>query len=281
MTRYTVEVTSDPKQFKEQAFGFLMRDPLRHTLILSIVQDRVAGIVVDPEPSFFAVVRVDSQVVGAVIRTPGRRILLGELPFAAIEMAVASLAKVISDAPGVYGPGESAAEFARQWTALRGNTFRLTTRIRAYSLGDLRPAQAPGHARRGRPDDLELCLHWTEEFAAEIAEPPMTHTDVSARLQAGRWWLWEHENRPVSLAGHSVTLFGTTRLGPVYTPPPDRKHGYASALTSHVSTHILTEGSHPCLNADANNPTSNKIYQALGYNPVADYVNYDFAPPTR
>ncbi|MFB8005956.1 GNAT family N-acetyltransferase [Nocardia sp. NPDC056000] len=280
MTRYTVEVTSDPKQFKDAAFESLMRDPVRHTLILSNVQDRVTGLVVHPSPSFFAVVRADAVVVGALMRTPGRRILATELPFAAIEMAVTALGPVIPDAPGVFGPPESAAEFARQWTALRGNEFRANNSIRSYQLDTLRPAYAPGRPRRGTADDLALCLRWTDEFATEIAEPPMTHNDVDARIRAGRWWLWEHDGQPVSLAGHSVTLFGMTRLGPVYTPRLTRGHGYASALTSHVSSEILAEGSRPCLNADVANPTSNKIYQALGYEPVGDYINYDFVRPT-
>ncbi|MFB7718521.1 GNAT family N-acetyltransferase [Nocardia sp. NPDC056100] len=276
MTRYIVEVTSDPKQFKETAFEFLMRDPVRHTLILSIVQDRAAGLVVDPAPSFFAVVRADAQIVGAMMRTPGRRIVLGQMPFAAIELAAATLAPLTPDAPGVYGDPEAAAEFARAWAALRGNDFRATVGFHLYLLGTLQPAYAPGQPRQGTADDLDLCLRWTQEFATETAEPPMAATDVAARIRAGRWWLWEDNDNPVCLAGHSATLFGITRIGPVYTPPSARRHGYASALTSHLSDRIRTEGSRPCLTADMANPTSNKIYRALGYELVGDYLNYDF-----
>lgn len=108
------------------------------------------------------------------MRTPDRRILVTELSIAAVELAVAALAPLIPDAPGIHGPPESAAEFARCWTALRGREFQVANSIRAYQLTELRPAYAPGSPRLGTAADLELCLRWTDEFATEIAELPFT-----------------------------------------------------------------------------------------------------------
>jgi predicted GNAT family acetyltransferase len=44
-----------------------------------------------------------------------------------------------------------------------------------------------------------------------------------------------------------------------------------------VSRRILDSGSAACLYTDLANPTSNKIYAAIGYEPVADFVRYDFS----
>lgn len=81
-----------------------------------------------------------------------------------------------------------------------------------------------------------------------------------------------------SLVGHQVTAFGVTRVGPVFTPPDQRGSGYASALTAHVSAVLLDTGSQVCLYTERDNPTSNRIYAAIGFEPVADFVRYDLRP---
>jgi predicted GNAT family acetyltransferase len=61
------------------------------------------------------------------------------------------------------------------------------------------------------------------------------------------------------------------RVGGVYTPPALRGHGYASANVAAASQHALDSGAVACmLYTDRANPTSNRIYQALGYRPVGD-----------
>jgi predicted GNAT family acetyltransferase len=99
---------------------------------------------------------------------------------------------------------------------------------------------------------------------------------VAARIALRRWWLWEDDDRPVSMAGHQERAHDWTRIGPVYTPPGNRGHGYASALTAHTSKTLRATGSGVCLFTDLDNPTSNKIYQAIGYEAVRDFACYDF-----
>jgi len=72
------------------------------------------------------------------------------------------------------------------------------------------------------------------------------------------------------------------RLGPVYTPPEHRRHGYASALTAAACRRALDSGArHLVLFTDLANPTSNEIYQRVGFRPVEDRLRVTFAsPPT-
>jgi predicted GNAT family acetyltransferase len=117
-----------------------------------------------------------------------------------------------------------------------------------------------------------------DAFGVDVGMPsPSDHSLIEARVELGRLWLWEMEGQPVCLVGHQATVFGSTRVGPVYTPSEHRGHGYASALTAFVSRRILDRGSAACLYTDLANPTSNKIYAAIGYEPVADFVRYDFS----
>ena len=68
------------------------------------------------------------------------------------------------------------------------------------------------------------------------------------------------------------------RIGPVYTPPALRRRGYASNLVAAVTQHQFDEGRTFCfLFTDRANPTSNKIYQSLGYQSVIDVDQWHFA----
>ena len=66
----------------------------------------------------------------------------------------------------------------------------------------------------------------------------------------------------------------------MYTPPEHRRRGYGSAVTAAASQRNLDAGRRFCfLYTDLANPTSNKIYMDLGYEPVCDSVEYAFERP--
>jgi len=68
------------------------------------------------------------------------------------------------------------------------------------------------------------------------------------------------------------------RVGPVYTPPELRGHGYASAATAEVSRAALAAGAEEVLlYTDLANPVSNAIYQRIGYQQVEDRVVLSFS----
>jgi predicted GNAT family acetyltransferase len=69
------------------------------------------------------------------------------------------------------------------------------------------------------------------------------------------------------------------RVQAVYTPPQHRQHGYASMLVARVSQLMLDSGKRFCfLFTDLANPTSNKIYQQIGYHHIADAKHIIFDP---
>jgi predicted GNAT family acetyltransferase len=80
----------------------------------------------------------------------------------------------------------------------------------------------------------------------------------------------------VALAARRPATAGVSRIGPVYTLPAARGHGYGSAVTAHAARGILDEGAIPVLYADLANRTSNKIYQAIGFRPVDDRLSVSF-----
>ena len=77
--------------------------------------------------------------------------------------------------------------------------------------------------------------------------------------------IWE-DGEPVSFTGFGGPTASGIRIGPVYTPQHLRRRGYATALVAEVSRDLLARGHRFCfLYTDLANPTSNAIYQGIGY----------------
>jgi predicted GNAT family acetyltransferase len=73
------------------------------------------------------------------------------------------------------------------------------------------------------------------------------------------------------MAGFGGLTPNGIRIGPVYTPPDERRRGYGSALTAALTQQLLDGGRRFCfLFTDLANPTSNRIYQQIGYRAVSD-----------
>jgi predicted GNAT family acetyltransferase len=82
------------------------------------------------------------------------------------------------------------------------------------------------------------------------------------------------------MAGAQRPAAGVVRVGPVYTPPEHRGRGYGAAVTAAVSQAALDAGAAGVvLFTDLANPTSNALYERLGYRPVEDRVVLSFLPP--
>lgn len=147
------------------------------------------------------------------------------------------------------------------------------------------PRPTAGSLRLATPDDAALALAWFEEFMRAADEqagrpPGSAHDGVETiegilrRIELGRIWFWQDEaGEAVHMTGANPPAYGATRVGPVYTPPQHRGRGYASAAVAEISRQVLDAGGRPCLFTDQANPTSNAIYQALGYRPVVDMGN--------
>lgn len=311
-----MRVTSDAAAFEQLVFPFLERDPVLHTLIMSNVHERAVGTSrAEQGPGYYVsvhaadvvrsvhagdvvrsvdeaeVVRsvdeggvvdegrvVDGvRVVGAAMRTPGRGVYLGALAAEYAEVVADAYLAVLPELAGVAGDRAAVDRFAERWCAERGVTAAETKATRLHKLSTLTPLSAYGSPRLMKPAETELVAAWAADgFGEEFGRPDLEW--AKRQLESKNMWMWEADGEPVCMVAHHDPVFGVCRVGPVYTPPEHRRHGYAGALTSHVSAEILAQGNQACLYADLANPTSNKIYHQTGYRPLADFIDVEFKP---
>jgi predicted GNAT family acetyltransferase len=226
------------------------------------------------------VVEADARVVATAIRTPPWNVVLSEVDEpGALGALVADLLTDHgpTELPGVTGPAEHAGEFAGLWSARTGAVTHLDIRERIFRLTRVtHPPRAPGSVRIADPAERGLLVDWMEAFHVEshgrpAPTPAATMVDGWLRRQSRTLWLWEVDRRPVSLVGIGMGTPNGFRIGPVYTPPDERGRGYASNLVATVTQSGLDAGKRfGFLFTDLANPTSNHIYQAIGYEPVRD-----------
>ncbi len=294
--KFALEFTEDPREFLARASGLLEADPVLSTVVASVTSRAVAEVEAgEPEPTFprwwlTVTDQATSEPVGVVMRTAPfapHPLFVMPLPDAAARQVAAALVARGEEVLGLNGALPAARTLATELARRTGRRARVHEHTRLHVLKKLvEPRVAPdGRARVAVPADVDLALAWFRAFHADAAEQAgrlapdaegeqFAEDEIGRRIAEGRIWLWEDGlGTPVSLVGFNPPSFGVARVGPVYTPGAHRGHGYASVLTAHVSRVLRDSGTRVCLFTDQANPTSNKIYAAIGYEPVVDMAN--------
>jgi GNAT superfamily N-acetyltransferase len=267
---------NDPREFASLAGGFLAADPFSTTVIGVRIDSVLNGMHPVADDDVWAAVVDDDVVVGVAMRTPPYPLILSRMPNGAAAELATALAK-IGPLLGVNGETAAATSFAAAWADCNGSAVDVSMRL--YRLGVLRSPHANGSARLAVSSDSQLVLDWVIAFQAEATpNHPTDHLAdlVKHRISAGQLWYWVNDE-PVSLAGLTAPANGVSRIGPVYTPSAFRRNGYGAAVTAHASQAALDAGAdHVVLYTDLANPTSNAIYQAIGYVPDHDFEERSF-----
>jgi predicted GNAT family acetyltransferase len=266
---------ADAARFLADARSLLLADEARHNLILGLADTIRSDPLVYPDHTFW-LLRVGGVVVGAAMRTPPHNLLVARPRHNA---ALSELADHISEAlPGVQGSVPEVDVFAGAWRERRQVQIRVVFDQAIYALREVADVPcAEGVCRPGTDDDRSLIVSWLTAFAREALNETPSPTDMERQTRrrlessAAGFRIWEAGGEPVSLCGFSGRTPHGIRIGPVYTPPEHRGRGYGTSLVANASGELLAAGYEFCfLFTDLANPTSNAIYQRIGYERVCD-----------
>jgi predicted GNAT family acetyltransferase len=272
--QFKVKYVHDATMFRSQVVEFLGEREAENNLLFGITAGIIDGVYQfsTGAPTMVSV-ESESGIQLVALRTPPLNLVLST---ARTDDAVSTLAHEMHSAghplPGVNAPVREADMFAREWSAMTGTNIRREHSQRIYRLDRVKPAQrVAGRLHLCDLQDSELATEWMLAFNRDVGEhqvPPNLARYIGRHDAGLFFWI---DGGPVAMAGFSGPTPNGIRIAPVYTPPGLRGRGYASACVASLSQRLLDEGRKFCfLYTDLANPTSNHIYQEIGYRAVCD-----------
>jgi len=260
--------------FKKDVTGFLEQDEVVNNLLLGVLQS------IDKSPLLMAVVLKDEEIAWAMLQTQPTKIILskaatfspGELQLIAEQMH-----QSFQSIPGLIGDRKLIVELSGYLSKLRGVTATVEMNQGLYKLEKVKwKIESKGKLRALKELEHGLVKEWVYQFCKDVNLPiTMDEADAKADdlIRKGSLMGWDVDGEIVSMANTSRPTKRNINVNFVYTPINHRKKGYASDCVAALSQMMLDQGYQTTsLYTDLSNPTSNKIYQEIGYELVADSV---------
>ena len=274
----------DPSEFRDVTAA-LVKNEAAHNLLRGILGNLIE------HPDTYEEFRLylshgEQGVVSAGLMTKPYNLILADVAEAShVEGLVDGLVASTAPIPGVIGNRPTVDQFAQHWSLRTGASATLAMSQGIFEATVVREPDAPiGEARPTTIANAELLFDWMNRFLDEaLPDEPRDdermRSSITRQIGSAGIWVWVVGGRPVSMTSHGSPTGSGIRIGGVYTPKDDRGHGYASALVAAQTSWLLSNGYRRCfLFTDLANPTSNAIYQRIGYGQVGEGASYTFGP---
>ena len=280
-----VSFFSDTQPFLEKALDELSRDETRNNLILGLaLRLREDPHAYTDQTPLIAIVSDEQEKIGAMaIMTPPFPMIVQSEPLnvAALESLADTLISGGWKLSGVNGVTDESDAFAQIWRKKTGHEVRLLKTLRAYELRNVQDLDYPvGKMRVAEERDAQKSADMLSAMQEELkleGSSSATFEGALRNIHLKRTFFWVVDGEVVSITMAVRPQIKGICISGVYTPPEHRQRGYARALVAQVSKEMLSRGFELTnLFTDLSNPSSNKIYQEIGYKPVCDYHQYSF-----
>ena len=270
------------------AYPFLLNHEAENNLPLAILislkknKDHYG----EEEPLLFSLIN-KKKVELIALRTPPHDLLISYSDnLEAIHILIDALFKRKEKFPGVLSFKAAADMFAKLWCEKNSLKSKLFRRERVYQLEKVsEDCLGNRFFSLATKTHQSLVLKWAGEMMKE-ALINATDDDIQTtkKIYANEFeenkssfYILFDNNEPVSIARRAGKTPNGNFVNLVYTPPSLRRRGYATECVAKLSKLLLEEGNKYCfLFTDLSNPTSNSIYQKIGYKPIIDENHYKF-----
>ena len=286
----TFKLYDDVKTFYKDTYDILMRHeaqnliPLGNIIIGDEGKDKTEWR--DPANWFMATVSDNAGIRLTAIMTPPHNLTLYATDNLISETALICLIDGLSETdfyvPGVMSDNALAESFAKLYTNEKVMGYGINKRQRIYELLEVSSdISSIGKIRLTRESDMSFLPYWIEGFNSDCFGSALeVNADAESyryHIATGKLYILEDNGIPVSMAKINREMQTVCGVGYVYTPLYFRGKGYATSCVSAVSRLVLERGFTKCvLYTDLANPTSNSIYQKIGYKPICDSLEIRF-----
>lgn len=263
---------ASPAAFLDAAREFLTAREALNNIFFGIAGDAVGGRYADGD-NLWLTAHAGDAVVGAAFQTPPWELALAH--GSSREVVTALAREALSHRDDALDGLRVPAPYVSMLTT----DDRAYARVEAQGIYALTQVVAPdpvaGSMRAAVAADLPRVVEFARGFAEDTGAVRSDGDALAARVEAvlrsGAFVVWELDGALVSMAASRGPTPNGIRISWVYTPPELRGRGYASAVVAALSQRELDAGRRFCfLFTDLANPTSNKIYQRVGYRQVGD-----------
>jgi predicted GNAT family acetyltransferase len=281
-----VQFYSNIDEFYNVCLPFLSAKATENNLIIGILNTLKSNIHhYSTERPLLVTVSVEKSLELVSIRTPPYKLLISHTDnLDSIHFLVKEFKIQEIKLPGITGFKTGALNFSKLWTEKQSLEYLLEVNLRIYKLDKVNPKiPSLNTFRPAKQTDAVLINNWIREFIQEATpnspeeELQNLQTRTNKAIDQETIYVLERKEKLVSIARRAGKTPYGERIALVYTPPEERRKGYATELVARLSQLILDEGIQSCyLFTDLANPTSNKIYQEIGYRPIIDIDTYRF-----
>jgi RimJ/RimL family protein N-acetyltransferase len=270
----------DADAFLAAAEPALVRDPAARAFYTALAMAPAERVGAFEATRYFAT--LDSGgVLGVAMQTaPDRQLVLQGCDVAAAPVFADDFAETGRPLRGVVGERPVCEAFLRTWATGHDDRYELWVHMRNHRLtavADHLP-QCAGSMRIADDADARWVVAQQVAFVNEVRipeTPERVERAVLQRIAQRRFRIWDHAGEAVAYAGFSDAGEAGARVGPVWTLPVHRGHGYGTALVAAVARELLARGKQELfLVTDIANPTSNAIYARIGFRPLRDFCEF-------
>ena len=260
----------------------LLQNETRHNLMLGLADQISTGIREATAPLYISCYEGD-KLVGQAIRTDAHTPLSLGLMDNDLALTIGKELQTRGEkVVAVIGEMENAKTFADFW--LDGAKYSNHIDQGIFELRTLKmPELDDGRVILATEEHREILIDFCIGFINDCYENPYDQEihskEVVARhLPRNEVFLWLNKNDEVcSMAIKNRESKNGATISYVYTPPRHRRKGYGARVTACLSQKILYSGKQFCnLYTDLANPTSNSIYQKIGYKKIGESIHISF-----
>ncbi|MCA0971117.1 GNAT family N-acetyltransferase [Halobacillus litoralis] len=266
--------------FKEETEGLLMKREAENNLPIGIL-NQLASRQSDSNPHLIYI-KEKGRTTFLTMRTPPHLWILPSFATTTqktIEALVDYLLDRSFDVPGVLGEEKAVEWFVAAYKRRKGTEPSLQMKQGIYKLEQLSsiPLQE-GQFIQADQEHLTLAKAWFRQYGVEVKEK---HIEEQAdrlaedMIEQGKLFLWVMNGTPVSMACRARQTPNGITINAVFTPDAYKRNGYATQVTYFLTEHLLSSGAAFCsLYTDLDNPSSNSIYQRIGYKRIGSSIVY-------
>lgn len=255
-----------------------------HNLILGLAYALRDKKMEPSKPLFYSIER-DGKIVASALRSNhDRPFIITEMSSELIDLLINDLAANRIELAAVVGEEKSATYLKDLWTSLNNLNFKINIHLGVYECFDvIFPKEIPGKLREATINDEVILKKYITGFCLDcFPDQPIVNENIeklmNRHLENRSLFILENsKNEIVSMAANTRSTLNGGTVSLVYTPDELRGMGYGSATVALLSDMIMKNGKKfVSLFTDLTNPTSNSIYQKIGYKKIGQNIHFDF-----